>query len=219
MTFFLLICAYGATSWGLFIVALTDYPVRAFLLIAVNLVFMAFASAVLIYADRTDRKPSKPRNFFVDLMEAVEEKEKKKQEKRREVYSKMEIYDRIAIKNEMEYDSLMKYLEDQGRLMRDGSKPTEIPYSFFLEYPKAYEVVITNDGIVFAFWTGVGCIAEYNQMYDKIPLVSLIEYFNKKDVKNFSEKPAKKVVSEETRRKLSEAAKRREAKKRENLGK
>ncbi len=145
-----MICAYGATSFGLFIVALTDYPVRA-ILIAVNLVFMAFASFVLIKIDRLDRKPSKPRNFFVDLMEAVEEKEKKKQEKRREVYSKMEIYDRIAIKNEMEYDSLMKYLEDQGRLMRDGSKPTKHSFEYFIEDPKASEVVITNDGIVFAF--------------------------------------------------------------------
>lgn len=52
-------------------------------------------------------------------------------------------------------------------------------------------------------------------MYDSLPVQSLIEYFHKKDVKNsffgksVIEKP-KKVVSEETRKKLSEAANRRE---------
>lgn len=219
-TLFLLICAYGATSWGLFLVALTDYPVRA-ILIAVNLVFMAFASFIIVKIDRLDRKP---RNIFLDIMDAVDEKEKRKSEKRKEVYSKMEVYDRIAIKNEVEYDHLMKYLEDQGRLMRDGTKPTKHSYEYFTNDPRATEVVVTNDGIVFAFWNGVGCLSEYNQMYDSLPVQSLIEYFHKKDVKNsffgksVIEKP-KKVVSEETRRKLSEKPKKREAKKRENKGK
>ena len=153
-TIFLLICAYGATSWGLFLVALTDYPVRA-ILIAVNLVFMAFASFIMAFASfiivKIDRLDSKPRNILLDLMDAVDEKEKRKSEKRKEVYSKMEIYDRIAIKNEVEYDNLMKYLEDQGRLMRDGTKPTKHSYEYFTNDPRATEVVVTNDGIVFAF--------------------------------------------------------------------